>query len=186
MNIETLITVITPCYRQENLEVIYKSLNFDYICEWIIVYDTKCRTFEKMFENECSISEYFHTSDGISGNPQRNYGLSKVKNKYGYIYFLDDDNIIHPDFYSIELTPNKMYTFNQEHNGKLRLKGYKIKINNIDTAMLLISYQLITDIFWNVGSYSADGEFIVDCYLRNKRVWKYIDKILCYYNKLNV
>ena len=33
------LTIITPSYRINNLHEIKKSLNFEYIDEWIIVYD---------------------------------------------------------------------------------------------------------------------------------------------------
>ena len=33
------LTIITPSYRIKNLHEIKKSLNFEYIDEWIIVYD---------------------------------------------------------------------------------------------------------------------------------------------------
>ncbi len=38
--------------------------------------------------------------NGVVGNTQRNYGLSFVEDD-NYIYFLDDDNIIHPNFWKI-------------------------------------------------------------------------------------
>ena len=43
INMENLknnkLTIITPSYRINNLIEIKKSLNFEYIDEWIIVYD---------------------------------------------------------------------------------------------------------------------------------------------------
>ena len=35
------ITIITPCYRVENLQHIFESIDFNYVDEWIIVYDKK-------------------------------------------------------------------------------------------------------------------------------------------------
>ena len=180
---DLLITIITPCCRQDNLDILLDSLKFEYINEWIIVYDISKGDFKKKFDHP-KISEYFHTSMGISGNPQRNYALTKIKNEHGYIYYLDDDNIIHPDFYTLSLEPQKIYTFNQEHDGKLRLKGNRIKIGHIDTAMFLVSYQLVKDVRWNVEAYAADGEYIKNCYLRNRTRWIHIDKTMCYYNNI--
>ena len=45
-NIENKITIITPSYRIDNLLKLEKSINFDYVNEWIIVYDQS-----KMLEN---------------------------------------------------------------------------------------------------------------------------------------
>jgi hypothetical protein len=78
---DTKITIITPCIRPDNLKIIEKSINFDYIDEWIIVYDKK-KIIENPFlfrgKND-KIKEYLYSGDGISGNPQRNYALSKVE-----------------------------------------------------------------------------------------------------------
>ena len=177
-----MFTIITPCSRKENLHTLYNSIQFEYIHNWIIVYDSSIE-FDKTFDHP-KILEYFHHSDGISGNAQRNYGLTKVKSE-GFIYFLDDDNVIHPDFWNTTFEPEKIYTFNQEHQGTVRLKGNKIKVGRIDTAMFLVYSTLIKGTTWNIHNYTADGEFIRECYLKNRRVWIYLDKILCYYNKIN-
>ena len=190
-----LITLITPCIRPENLPLILKSINFEHVCEWIIVYDTsKLPFFEKKnFDNNPKISEYFHTSGGISGNPQRNFALSVIKNKESYIYFLDDDNLIHPSLFNLNLLPNKIYTFNQITSvhgtgmitsGTLRFKGNKIQLGHIDSAMGLFYYPLVKEISWKLDKYDADGYYFEECYLKNKENWIYIDKNLCYYNEL--
>ena len=70
------LTIITPSYRVNNLLEIKKSINFEYIEEWIIVYDgSKITDNPKIFENQENnkIKEYVHKGDGILGNPQRNY-----------------------------------------------------------------------------------------------------------------
>ena len=186
-----LITLITPCIRPKNLPLILKSINFKHVCEWIIVYDTLKISTEKQFDDP-KISEYFHTSKGISGNPQRNFALSIIKNKECYIYYLDDDNI------KKILIPNKIYTFNQItsvhetgikvsttlSNSKLRLKGNCIRLGYIDSAMGLFYYPLVKDILWILDKYDADGFYFEECYLKNKRNFIYIDKNLCYYNEL--
>jgi len=192
-----LITLITPCIRPKNLPLILKSIDFKHVCEWIIVYDTsKLPFFEKKLPfmqqkqqfDDPKISEYFHTSEGISGNPQRNFALSVIKNKESYIYFLDDDNLIHPSLFNLNLLPNKIYTFNQitsVHGTKtLRFKGNTITVGHIDSAMALLYYPLVKEILWKLDKYDADGYYLQECYLKNKQNWIYIDKNLCYYNEL--
>ena len=51
--------------------------------------------------NNNKIKEYVYKGKGISGNPQRNYALSKITNPNTLLYYLDDDNIIHPDLYKL-------------------------------------------------------------------------------------
>jgi hypothetical protein len=182
---ENSLTIITPCSRQQNLHELYNSLHFDKIHTWIIVYDTTKSVCTKMY-NHPQIREEFCNDHGISGNPQRNHGMKLVSN--GYIYFLDDDNIVHPDFWTLERTPHNFYTFDQFRlvHGKLKLlRGKTIQTCKIDTAMFLIHKKHTSGVVWKNELYNADGDFITDIYKNNKDKWVYKNKILCYYNYLN-
>jgi len=179
------ITIITPSYRTNNLPRIKESINFYYVNEWIIVYDGKhIKDNPNLFEGqeEGKIKEYICKSEGTSGNPQRNFALSKLTNENTILYYLDDDNIIHPALYMLlNIVDNtKMYTFNQ-HN---RIKGNNIRVSSIDTAMTLIPYNLCKNISWVVDRYDADGVYIEECYNKNKDKHVFVDNDLCYYNKL--
>jgi hypothetical protein len=47
------ITIITPSYRLNNLSRLKESINFDYVEEWLIVYDgSKISENPKLFEND--------------------------------------------------------------------------------------------------------------------------------------
>lgn len=175
------LTIITPSYRTQNLQKIKDSMNFDYIDQWIIVYDgTKIEQGFKYFDDP-KIKEYTFTGPGISGNPQRNFALDQIESAE-YLYFLDDDNIVHPELFNFMDTIEscKIYTFDQTN----RILGNNVKLNGIDTAMLLIDYSLCKDIRWVNDKYEADGIYIIECYNRNKESHIYIHNNLCYYNKL--
>ena len=77
-------TIITLSCRINDLLEIKKSLNFEYIDEQIIVYDgDKIESKPNIFHGNNKIKEYItssYTGEGISGNPQRNYALSKITN----------------------------------------------------------------------------------------------------------
>ena len=181
------LTIITPSYRLDNLFEIKKSINFQYVDEWIIVYDgNKILNNPKIFEYQENnkIKEYLYKSDGISGNPQRNYALTKVTNKNTLLYYLDDDNIIHPNIYNLLniIDNNKMYSFNQYN----RINGNKINVGFIDTAMIIIPYNLCKDIRWILDKYDADGRYFEECYYKNINTHVYIDNTLCYYNKIEI
>lgn len=183
------LTIITPSYRTRNLIEIKKSIDFDYVDEWIIVYDgSKITDNPNLFENQENhkIKEYVYGGEGISGNPQRNYALTQIANPdmtTTLLYYLDDDNVVHPDLYRLLniIDGNKMYTFNQ-HN---RIKGDNIKVGGIDTAMMIIPYNLCRDQKWIADKYDADGYYITGCYNRNNRNHVYVNNTLCYYNKLS-
>ena len=55
-----------------------------------------------MFTYDDRVAEYFWEGK-ISGNPQRNFALDLLREKEGYIYFLDDDNKMHPNFWRVAL-----------------------------------------------------------------------------------
>ena len=181
------LTIITPSYRVNNLLEIKKSINFEYIEEWIIVYDgSKITDNPNIFENQENnkIKEYVFKGEGISGNPQRNFALTKITNPDTLIYYLDDDNIFHPDMYKLLniIDNDKMYTFNQYN----RIKGNNINVNHIDTAMVIIPYKLCKNVKWILNRYNADGYYIKECYDKNKNIHIYVDNNLCYYNKIGV
>jgi glycosyltransferase involved in cell wall biosynthesis len=211
------ITIITPCIRPENLVKIKESINFDYVNQWLIIYDgTKIKEFPNVvnnnvvnnnvvninlvndnivntnpIESDGKIKEYIYIGDGISGNPQRNFALDLLETTDTYLYFLDDDNVIHPNLYelldSIEL--QKIYTFNQKrpvniYPYKEVLTGDTVDVYNIDTAMVLIDFDICKDIRWKTDKYNADGYYIKECYENNKDNWIFVDKIMAFYNNL--
>ncbi len=179
------ITIITPSMRPGNLIAVKNSINFDYVDEWIIVYDgSKILENPHLFTDEENgkIKEYIHESKGMSGNPQRNYALDLVQNEDTYLYFVDDDNVIHKDLYKLLdiIDDGKIYTFDQEN----RLKGNVIAWAKIDTAMILIDFKLCRNQRWILDRYGADFFYFNACYKQNKDKWIYVNNVLCTYNKL--
>ncbi len=177
------LTIITPSYRVNNLLKIKQNINFEYIEEWIIVYDgSKIIDNPNLFENQENgkIKEYVYNGEGISGNPQRNYALSKITNPDTLLYYLDDDNMFHSNIYKLLniIDNNKMYTFNQDN----LLKGNRIEVCYIDTGMFIIPYKLCKNIKWILHDYAADGYYIIDCYNESENKHVYVDNELCYYN----
>ena len=176
------ITLITPCSRPENIPVILESINFEYIHEWIIVYDGMKVNGLLHLENP-KIKEYIFTDpESIKGTSQRNFAMNLVND--GYIYFLDDDNIVHPKLYILLhfIKDGHFYTYNQQRQRKILL-GNKLKEYKIDTAMLLIDISLTKNILWE-NNLTHDGEYISKIYKIHPEKWIWINSILSYYNKL--
>jgi glycosyltransferase involved in cell wall biosynthesis len=182
------INIITPCCRSDNLDIIIKSINFELIDKWYIIYDTsKDRTYVKKFQDNPKVEEHFCSDIGSVGHPQRNYGLNLIND--GFVYFLDDDNIIHPEFWNIvpTLDINYYYTFDQQrlYEGML-LKGNQFKIKSIDTAQFIVPKQLIKNLTFDINKYEADGIFIIKINELYPKNHMYISKIACYYNYLEI
>lgn len=196
--------LITPCTRIKNLSKIKKNIDFSKIKKWIIVYNTEIVSRKKYFNDNTNIIELFHKDIGsIGGNSQRNYVLNflnKKKDKNFFIYFLDDDNILHKNFYQLvdKINNNNtplIYTFDQLRKDKIHinnqfkyvkiLKGNVIKINHIDTAMFMPNFSLINKIRWSKKKYNADGEFIVKCIKNNKDKHRYLPIVGSHYNFLS-
>lgn len=178
-------TIITPSSRPFNLLKMKTSINFNYVDEWIIVYDGREVIDEPYLflkEENPKIKEYIHSGEGISGNSQRNFALDRVQNKDTYLYFLDDDNLIHKDLYRLLhiIDDSKIYTFNQ----KDRIKGSNIRLGKIDTAMFLIDFKLCKQTRWVLHQYTADFYYISENYKKNKDQWVYVNNELCTYNIL--
>ena len=186
-------TIITPSYRTVNLHKLKESINFDYVDQWIIVYDgSKIKENPTLFNHE-KIDEYVFQGDGRSGNPQRNYALTKIKNEDTYLYYLDDDNLIHSNLYYLLLNCDgvHLYTFNQynTHNPMSpytnnTMFGNDVRVGGIDTAMFLCHFSLIKGIRWVFDKHEADGIYISECYQKNKDKHVYVNAIMCNYNIL--
>lgn len=182
------ITIITPCSRPQNLNKLKESINFDYVDEWIIIYDAgKINIHPELFKENDKIKEYIcYDSRSIVGNAQRNYGLDRIQNKDTLLYYLDDDNQIHPNLYKLLtiIDNDKLYYFNQ-----LRVKEanpyFKPYDNgSCDSAMFIIPFNICNDIRWILHEYCADSFYIVECYERNKNKRVNVDNYLCYHNIL--
>ena len=157
-------------------------MNVPNYVEWIIVYDTT--DGQPTLKTNTGIP-YF-CAGGISGNPQRNYGVSKATGDY--IYFLDDDNILHPNMLSTVtpfLTGDNIVVFNQvTFHGALRLKARNTiqGIEHVDTAQFIFPKKYF--IPWVENNYCADGIFFTQLYDRYKDNFLFLDKDLCFYNYL--
>jgi hypothetical protein len=192
-DINKKITLITPSIRPNNLLLIENSIDFSYIEKWIIVYDgEKISENPKLFSDNSKVVELMYSDpNSTSGNAQRNFALDYIKDDDCYVYFLDDDNSIHPDLYKLlnNLDDNKIYTFGQKRSVSIFpyvdvLKGDIIEVYKIDTGMILIDNKLIHDIRWRINKYNADGYFIKECFIKNAENWLFVNEILSYNNTI--
>jgi len=176
-----MITIVTPCSHPENLPALQKSIRFDKITEWIIVYDTPQDT--PRFSGEAKIRE-------LECCDHRNYGASLVTD--GLIYFLDDVNIVHPHFWDLVDTfdTEHFYTFDQRFfvpdpfrtATNFVFTGGEPVVRKIDTAMFVVPKKMWKP--WITGRHDADGLFIEAVARRNPGAHCYIPEVAAYYNYL--
>ena len=185
---DTKVTIITPCCRPQNLPKLFASINFEYVNNWIIIYDTsRDRSYTRSFTEYPKIIEAECDTIGSAGHPQRNFGLNFVSK--GFVYFLDDDNIMHPHFWQVFphiMNDNNQYIYSfdmEKEDGSIKV-GNEPFLHVIDTAMVLISHSLIKGLQWYKHFAYSDGIFISTLYEKNKSNFFYIPHAICYYNKL--
>jgi hypothetical protein len=184
--------IITPVSRIENLRKIFKSINWGYVTKWIIVYDKQIiKKNPYLFKNTSNIVELSNlTKSSVRGSGQRNAGIEyliKEKKNNSFVYFLDDDNIIHPNFYNIykKFKNENIYTFSQQVKIRHIRQGNKFKLYHIDTAMFVASLSIIKKIRWKMNIHETDYYFIKECLKKNKNRYVCINNVGCYYNYLS-
>ncbi len=123
-----MIHIITPCSRPGNLSTIKQTIPED--CSWTVVVDEKATG-----DFPTGITYLRPNVSGSWGHPLRNVGMEFIlalkAKRSDYIYFLDDDNIIHPDWYEAvknEKSGNNLSTLPPELNHSNPPVG-KISVN---------------------------------------------------------
>jgi len=67
------------------------------------------------------------------------------------------------------------------------MKGDNINVGYIDTAMVIIPFNICKNIKWKLDIYKADGYYSRWCIYNNRDniyIYIYIDEVLCYHNFL--
>ncbi len=190
------LAIITACSRPANLPIVSESLKqldsfFDW--QWIIVLDEA-----KASSNSVGVKPHkleVAPSDG-EGIAQKNRGIELASHDT-WIYFLDDDNIIHPDFGIIASRTivdhysdinAKVFVFKQQMaDGSHRLDAGPVKYGKIDTASFLVHSSVIgRSRFSHYSQGRADDYmFINSLYTCNQHNFRFINKYACYHNGLN-
>ena len=177
--------IITPCSRPHNLNKLYNSIQFDKIALWCIIYDTRQIPFIKYFNDNPKIIEFECKDEGTFGHQIRNMALNIITE--GFIYFLDDDNIMHPFFWNLfdNFKYGNLYTFNLLYQTGQILYGNDPIPKKIDTSQYVFDRKLVDNIRFDINAYCADGIFINTIYENNKSNSFHFNYIAAYYNWLN-
>lgn len=191
--------VITRCTRVENLLTIADSVYKDGVdVTWHVVFDTSV-----VKEVEASLlgelyrrGAELHFKQGSPGTymyPEMNE-LIKTLPSEDYVTLIDDDNIVHPDYYTeiisqIEKYPNASALCYNQFVDKKDFTGLEyriaspenVEVKGIDLAQYTVKVSTLDLCEFGAG-YCGDGEFIQA--LHSLVTFTFIDKTLCYYNYL--
>ena len=194
------INILTRCSRPQNLHLIENSILTEEVeVVWKIAFDTS-RIAKLDTEILRKFSRYsLNFMEGIPGDMGHafiNKFIDEIPDDE-WIYVLDDDNVIHPEFFSEILNAAKMnpekegFIFSQYVGGKdftgLEIReasSENVKVQKIDMAQFLLKKSLVSDKRLVGMTYTADGIFIEELYKEKQDQFLIIDKVLCYYNSL--
>ena len=180
-----MLYILTPCSRPYNLKEMHATIPPQ--AQWVI-----CHDFYDAYIPELSNAIIMKVDKTAKwGVNARNHMLNTIQFKdEDWIYFLDDDNIIHEDFYkyiefALKLDMYAMVTWAQVDNrGKRRLDPLIVpQVGNIDTASYMVNYKFAKGIRL-VEINVQDGIYAEACAKRGPVLA--IGKVLCHYNKLEI
>lgn len=182
--------IITPCTRLNNLRTIRNNINGVKKTDvtWHICFDSFNTTEDERNKAKLAFTEpwiLFYeagTSFKNPGKAQINFVLShfNIGLFEGFIYVLDDDNILPPDFfnYNYKLQESAIYLLPQIRR---RILCQPIpKLNCIDQGQFIVHSTKCK--FYDL-TYDADGKCIEDLCKSNS--YKTLSRPITYYNRLN-
>jgi len=154
-------------------------------CNWLVGYDLNVK---EPVELDNATTFMTKQKAGNFGNWNRNYFLDSYDfADDDWIVYLDDDNIVHPEWYdNIKDLVNEDYamiTWGQvNRDGFKRLDpNPRPKPFGIDTACFMVKWKYAKDVRWDDAPY-GDGIYAEKCAAKGEV--HCINKYLCYYNYL--
>lgn len=179
-----MIHIITPCTRVENLPIMQQSIPLE--CTWTIVLDSSVPKMPEGGGLRATIYRSPYT--GHWGNPNRNFALDQMKfDDLDWIYILDDDNIIHPEWYkNVKDLNHPVLTavaWGQVwQNGSVRLHPPFIpRVGAIDTSCYMVRGHVMKRERYAMN-YEADGMMAERAYTYGS--YYCLNEYLGYYNYL--
>ena len=167
------------------------SIRWDCVTNWILVYDTsRQHDLQPLFSDSPQVTEiFFQAEEGAKlGNMQRNRALQHVM--HGLVYFLDDDNVMHPNFWDIlpDMSSGHIISFDQlrlEVEPPQRLSGDRLVVDAIDTGMFVMDRALIGQTQWDPSAGNADGMFAEAVSNQHPAKHIYIPEVAAYHHGLS-
>lgn len=184
----TRFNIVTPCRRYNNLHILFNNLHKytkDYNIEWYIIYDTYAEIFNPDFKDIDWIHQYsYRDPKSKGGHAQLNFALQIVKS--GIFFPLDDDTVMHPDFFKVIDKQHKLgFFFHDElrEGGIIYARPGHIKENEVGQQNFAIHTALLKNYQYPLD-YTGDGKLIEKIYSEHPDNFVFIDQVLGFHNRL--
>jgi len=190
-----ILNIITPCSRPKNLPVVARSIRenlkaFD--VRWHCWFDQSKVTPETVKQWEPFFASTGMAETDGNGNPQRNRALDACSGDW--VYFLDDDNVVHPGFEdrlarATEVHPSAPgFIFAQlnEAGGHLRspYPTWHEGSGNLDMAQFVLKREFIGSTRFRMIR-ESDWHLLNDCCMGNPGQLVLVDERVTFYNALH-
>ena len=195
--------ILTRCTRPKNLltvrDSVFSNLNPEINVTWHVMFDVAplkdvdAETLAEISGDSTKI-HFYNRGDGGLLYPESTELVRTIENQEDWFYFLDDDNILHenfydrlPDFFKEEAS---IHVFSQWVGGKdfTRLDVREATPENTgfqktDIAQVVFKRNTVNELDFG-KSYAADGYFIEAALEQNPEWFSWHNEILSYYNHL--
>lgn len=185
------ITIITPSVRPQNLSKVYDSINlacrnFNDKPLWIVT--LYCNIQVDSFDEARNVRllSYFD-DESVKGSAGRNKALDLVKSKY--VTFLDDDNLMHPDFFNTvvpvlnETGKSVVVSQNRGNGVYLWASPENMRPCNVDIGQVVLKMETIgTERFEHNGMH--DGILYEKLYKKHPEDFVFIQNACSFFNAL--
>ena len=190
---------LTRCYSPKNIGTIKENIKS--------TFNGTMHTYKHLIvvdlTHESSRNQYLEFTDNntilyfiknkAKIDTQNTFGMDAslaLINGYYYVYVLDDDNILHPDFLNVcsEINDEDAVVFKiegKENLGNPSIFNYNTPVGHIDWSNFIFKLNVAKrlKIGDDKGTRCEDGLFFKKL-IDNKCSIKFIDNIYAYYNKL--
>ena len=197
-----LLHILTRCTRPANLVTIIESVAkadpfFD--VRWKVIFDTrdlKDVDAGTLCDLQAAGAEthFMRGEPGDFGHGLLNWALDGISS--GWVYILDDDNVMHPRFWECARAAMsapgfsaRALVFNQRIDGKdftgqeMRVAGPEnMRVGGVDSAQLLLRRDLIGDRRLAPMTYVADSLLAGEIHSDSPSDFLFLDEEMCYYN----
>lgn len=197
------INIVTAVSRPENLLRIHQSMIESAVgtganVRWLLVVDAPGHVPESVFKmirdsSRIKVERVIYPDGPVRfGIAQKNMGIDLVEE--GFYHCLDDDNIVHPDFFmgitkAIAANPGKKaFAFNQQRwdrHGDLRASPENMRKFHVDNTMFVVHKDLIGEDRYDLSKAGEeDFYFFRKLYDKDPGTFVFLDETLAYYNFL--